>query len=281
MGFSNSRRSGDPGIAPEFQVELHVTSTPADDLRKLLLVSPPRRYDAVKRVLDLFAGSMLMVVALPVIVVGWLMVRATSAGAGIYTQTRVGLGGRHFLIYKLRTMAHNCEMTTGGPKWSTPGDARVTSVGRIFRKLHIDEFPQLWNVIIGDMSLVGPRPERPEFVKPLSASIPEYTRRLAVRPGVTGLAQIQLPPDTNLESVGKKVVMDRCYIDNRGVWLDLRLIVGTAIYLVGFSYSRVRRVLRLPHPLLAQCLAVPASKVSEYTAQAESPSAAAQSFFRV
>ena len=206
------------------------------------------RYDYVKRILDLVAGLLLLVVAFPVIAIGWLLVRATSPGSGIYTQTRVGLGGRHFRIYKLRTMGYNCEATTGGAKWSTYGDVRITPIGRIFRKLHIDELPQLWNVILGDMSLVGPRPERPEFVTPLSVSIPDYTLRLAVRPGVTGLAQIQLLPDTDLNSVRKKVAMDRCYIDNRGPWLDLRLIVGTAIYLVGFSYGRVSQLLALPRP---------------------------------
>ena len=99
------------------------------------------------------------------------------------------------------------------------------------------------------MSLVGPRPERPEFVEPLSASIREYPLRLAVRPGVTGLAQIQLPPDTDLDSVRKKIVLDRCYIDSRGLWFDFKLIVGTAIYLAGFSYKTVRRLLILPNPL--------------------------------
>ena len=248
MDFSNSSCIDEFATIPARSAEHHNSLTSTADLLKPV-ASSERRYDLVKRVLDLFAGSLLFVLALPVIVVGWSLVRATSAGAGIYTQTRVGLGGRYFLIYKLRTMAHNCEATTGGAKWSTAGDTRVTPVGRIFRKLHIDELPQLWNVIIGDMSLVGPRPERPEFVKPLSLSIPNYTRRLAVRPGVTGLAQIQLPPDTNLESVCQKVVMDRCYIDNRGLCLDLRIIVGTAIYLVGFSYVRVRRLLALPSPI--------------------------------
>ncbi len=206
----------------------------------------PKIYDTVKRAIDFAASIFLAAVTSPLLIAAWLVVRMTSPGAGIYTQTRVGLGGRHFRIYKIRTMTYNCEATTGGAKWSTPGDSRVTPVGRILRKLHIDELPQLWNVLAGDMSLVGPRPERPEFVKPLSASIPDYYLRLAVRPGVTGLAQIQLPPDTDLESVKKKVALDRRYIASRGLWLDLRLVLGTAIYMIGFSYESVRRLFALP-----------------------------------
>lgn len=207
-------------------------------------------YDPLKRVLDLLACIVLLVFTCPILLPGWLLVRATSKGPGIYTQTRLGLGGRPFRIYKLRTMTHNCEATAGGAKWSPVNDPRVTPVGRLFRKLHIDELPQLFNVLSGDMSLVGPRPERPEFVEPLSASIREYPLRLAVRPGVTGLAQIQLPPDTDLDSVRKKIVLDRCYIDSRGLWLDSKLVIGTVVYLAGFSYATVRRLLALPDPLM-------------------------------
>jgi hypothetical protein len=125
----------------------------------------------------------------------------------------------------------------------------VTPVGRVLRKLHLDELPQLFNVLRGDMSLVGPRPERPEFVGPLSDAIPGYAERHRVRPGVTGLAQIQLPPDTDVESVRRKLVLDRCYARRCGLWLDLRILLGTALYLAGFSYDRVRRLARLPNPL--------------------------------
>lgn len=252
MDFLNA--GGPGGYTPDFgglsdragPSTSDLTST-ADFLRPPVS-SPPRTYDLCKLIIDVVVASVLIVLTLPLLVVAWIAVRLTSPGAGIYTQTRVGRGGRHFRIYKIRTMTENCEAMTGGAKWSTPGDSRVTPLGRIFRKLHIDEIPQLWNVVLGDMSLVGPRPERPEFVKPLSVAIPEYHLRLAVRPGVTGLAQIQLPPDSDVDSVRKKVALDRCYIDARGLWLDLRLALGTAIYLVGFSYATVRRVLALPKP---------------------------------
>lgn len=206
-------------------------------------------YDSGGRMRDFFdraAGLLLFALTLPLTAAGWLAVKLTSSGPSLYTQTRVGLAGRHFRIYKLRTMYHNCEATMGGVKWSTKGDPRVTPVGRILRKLHVDELPQLWNVVVGDMSLVGPRPERPELVAPLAREIEGYTERLAVPPGLTGLAQIQLPADTDLDSVRAKLRHDRCYIARRTPWLDLRLLFGTGVYLLGFSYDGVRRIAFLP-----------------------------------
>ena len=275
MDFTNTSPYGPESrtFAAESVTGLSAAPTVTPDSSRTPLTCPPRPYDSVKRFLDLFAASLLMVPALPVIVLGWALVRCTSAGPGIYTQIRVGLGGRQFRIYKLRSMTHNCEATTGGAKWSTAGDSRVTPVGRVFRKLHIDELPQLFNVLLGDMSLVGPRPERPEFVKPLSVSIPEYPLRLAVRPGVTGLAQIQLPPDTDLKSVRRKVTVDRSYIENRGLWLDVRLVLGTALYLIGFSYALVRRILALPNPLALSGGSIVATNHSSYTVPLESTSA--------
>ena len=131
---------------------------------------PPHRpvYTTVKAVLDRVAAGLLLVGTGPVVLFAWLLVRVTSQGPGFYSQARVGLAGRTFRIYKLRSMYHNIEATAGGVKWSGKGDARVTPVGRVLRKLHIDELPQLWNVLIGDMSMVGPRPERPELVPGLS-----------------------------------------------------------------------------------------------------------------
>jgi len=204
--------------------------------------------DRLKRACDLFVGLAVAVVAVPAIALAWLVVRLTSSGPGFYSQLRVGRHGRAFRIYKIRTMYHNCEAKTGA-QWCQKKDPRVTLVGRILRKLHIDELPQLLNVLRGDMSLVGPRPERPEFVGPLSEAIPGYRDRLAVRPGVTGLAQIQLPPDSDLESVRAKLVLDRYYVRAGGLWLDLRIILGTGVYLFGVSYAGVRRVMRLPNPL--------------------------------
>jgi lipopolysaccharide/colanic/teichoic acid biosynthesis glycosyltransferase len=204
-----------------------------------------RRSERLKRLFDLLVAVAFTLPALPIIALAWLFVRLTSSGPGFYSQVRVGLNGKQYRIYKLRTMYHNCEAKSGAA-WCTKSDPRVTSVGRVLRKLHIDELPQLLNVLRGDMSIVGPRPERPEFVGPLSEKIVDYRDRLAVRPGVTGLAQIQLPPDTDLESVRKKIVLDQCYIRQGGLWLDIRIIAGTAVYLCGCSYSTVRTLMRLP-----------------------------------
>jgi lipopolysaccharide/colanic/teichoic acid biosynthesis glycosyltransferase len=209
------------------------------------------RSDRLQRSCDLFVALAVAVVAVPVVAVAWFMVRATSAGPGFYSQLRVGRNGRVYRIYKIRTMYHGCEARSGAA-WSGKADPRITPVGRVLRKLHIDELPQLWNVLRGDMSLVGPRPERPEFVDPLSRVIPGYQERLAVRPGVTGLAQIQLPADTDVDCVRKKLVLDQCYVRTASLWLDVRIMLGTVVYLFGFRYDTVRKWMRLPDPLRQQ-----------------------------
>jgi lipopolysaccharide/colanic/teichoic acid biosynthesis glycosyltransferase len=203
-------------------------------------------YEAIKPAVDLSFAFVMGLLALPFIVLGGLLVKLTSRGPIFYSQTRVGRFGRSFRIYKIRSMYHNCEATSGA-QWATKKDPRVTLVGKILRKLHIDELPQIWNILRGDMSLVGPRPERPEFVKILEREIDDYQARHSVKPGLTGLAQIQLPPDSDIESVRKKLHLDLVYIHHRGFWLDLRVMFGTAVYLVGFSYAFVRKLLRLPH----------------------------------
>ncbi len=214
---------------------------------------PPRRtrqalYLWIKGAGDRLAGLILLVLFSPVIAIAALLVRRNSHGPAFYSQVRVGLCGQPFWIYKLRTMYHNCEAGEGA-KWCMKGDSRVTPVGRWLRRLHIDELPQLWNVVRGDMSLVGPRPERPEFVVPLDKMIPGYTGRLAVKPGVTGLAQIQRPADTDVESVRKKLVLDLCYVRAIGASLDLRIMMGTVLYLAGVSYAGVGRIMGLPMSL--------------------------------
>jgi lipopolysaccharide/colanic/teichoic acid biosynthesis glycosyltransferase len=209
------------------------------------VVGPAGVYLACKRTLDLVVVLVLAVPALPLIFLAMLLVKLTSRGPALYTQTRVGRGGRPFTIYKIRTMFHRCESLTGA-RWSTPGDKRVTAVGRFLRKTHLDELPQLWNVLVGDMSLVGPRPERPEFMPQLEQAIPVYRARLLVRPGVTGLAQVQLPPDTDLASVRLKLAYDLCYVRCAGLLLDLRLLAATALKVVGVPFAALRLVCWLP-----------------------------------
>src|SRR5262249_37408985 len=153
-----------------------------------------------------FATALLVLTA-PILLIAMALVRLTSAGPAIYSQKRVGRGGREFTIFKLRSMRHDCERLSG-PKWCVPGDPRITVLGRILRTSRIDGLPQLWNVLVGDMSLIGPRPERPEFVTRLAAVIPGYMARHAVLSGITGLAQVQLSADTDFGNVARKLRFD-------------------------------------------------------------------------
>jgi lipopolysaccharide/colanic/teichoic acid biosynthesis glycosyltransferase len=207
---------------------------------------PHTRDAIVKRGLELVFSTALMILTAPVILVLGALVKLTSRGPVFYSQTRVGLNGRPFRLYKIRTMVHDCEKSTG-PLWSAPFDPRITGMGRFLRRTHLDELPQLWNVLRGDMSLVGPRPERPEFVTGLSQTIRHYQDRLLVRPGVTGLAQVQLPADTDFTSVRRKLAYDLYYIRHCGFWLDLRLIACTAVRMCGVPFHILGRVFALPH----------------------------------
>ncbi len=188
----------------------------------------PGRYFRWKGALGRLVAAVLLVPGLVIIGLLVLLVRLTSRGPGIYRQTRVGKDGRTFLMYKIRTMRHDAE-TNSGPVWTQAGDPRTTPVGRVLRRLHLDELPQLFNVLKGEMCLVGPRPERPEFVRVLAEVIPGYTNRLVVLPGITGLAQINLPPDSDLNSVRCKVMLDCEYIAQAGLWLDVRVFLHTAL----------------------------------------------------
>jgi lipopolysaccharide/colanic/teichoic acid biosynthesis glycosyltransferase len=203
-----------------------------------------RSYTRAKQVLDIFLAAIGLIVAAPVMALAMALVKLTSRGPALYSQTRVGLNGRPFTIYKIRSMSHKCESLTGAC-WSKPGDPRVTSLGKILRATHIDELPQLWNVLRGEMSLIGPRPERPEFVPQLEKAIPLYHGRLLVRPGVTGLAQIQLPPDTDLDSVRLKLAYDLYYVRKVGFWFDLRILLGTLLKLTHVPFAAIRKILRL------------------------------------
>lgn len=205
----------------------------------------PSWYETGKDIADaVIAGAILFLTA-PVIGLAALLVKLTSSGPAFYTQTRVGRYGKLYTIYKLRSMHHNCERHSGA-RWSTSGDPRVTRVGRFLRRTHIDELPQLWNVIKGEMSLVGPRPERPEFLPQLEQVIPHYRCRLLVRPGLTGLAQVQLPPDSDLDSVRRKLAYDLHYVKCHSPMMDLSLLVATVMYLLRLPASTMRAVLGLP-----------------------------------
>jgi lipopolysaccharide/colanic/teichoic acid biosynthesis glycosyltransferase len=204
-------------------------------------------YLPLKRLGDFVFAAGLLIVFAPVVILGALLVRLTSRGPAFYRQVRLGQDGKRFTLLKLRTMRHNAEAETG-PVWSTHNDTRVTPLGKLLRKTHIDEFPQLLNVLKGEMSLVGPRPERPEFVAKLVTEIPFYRDRLKVQPGITGLAQLRLPPDATLECVRRKVMHDVYYVRHVNPLLDFKLLILTAWRLVmevaGFGW----RCVTLPGP---------------------------------
>ncbi len=202
-------------------------------------------YGACKMALEWVFAAVLLILAAPVILLAGLLVKLTSRGSVFYSQTRVGKNGRLFTLYKIRTMANNCEKESGAI-WASANDPRITRVGAFLRKTHLDELPQLFNVLRCEMSLVGPRPERPEFVPSLERAIPLYAERLLVRPGVTGVAQVQLPPDTDLASVRRKLAYDLYYVRHAGLWLDLRLILCTAIHILGVPFHVVGRLFLLP-----------------------------------
>ncbi len=219
----------------------------------------PGPYLRWKGPIDRCLAAILLVPGLPIIALLVLLVRLTSRGPGIYSQARVGKNGHRFMMHKIRTMRLDAEAATG-PVWTQPNDPRVTFLGRVLRKLHLDELPQLFNVLKGEMSLIGPRPERPEIVRVLAEIIPGYRNRLAVLPGVTGLAQVNLPPDTDLRSVRRKLILDCQYVENAGMWLDLRLFfctVGRIFRISLVNIMGLRRIAVLPEPADAAEEAIP------------------------
>lgn len=191
-----------------------------------------RRTLVWKQAFDYTIAFVLLVLTTPLVSFCALLVRLTSRGPAFYSQQRVGQFGRVFTIYKLRTMFHQCERNTG-PTWSVPGDPRVTPVGRVLRALHIDELPQLLNVLRGQMSLIGPRPERPEIAAQLARSIADYNARSAVLPGITGHAQVHLAPDTSVADVRDKVRLDRYYLSRLSLGFDLVTLLRTGLKVFG------------------------------------------------
>ena len=199
-------------------------------------------YALWRPVADRTMSLLALVLLSPLLLVAALLVKLTSRGPALYRQARTGKDGVPFTLYKLRTMYDNSEAETG-VVWSADGDRRVTRIGRVLRARHLDELPQLFNVLRGEMSLIGPRPERPEIVEFLSQRIDGYLERLRVAPGITGLAQIELAPDVNLQGVREKLVRDLYYIDHLGPSLDIRILCCTAMFFVGVPLRVSRRML--------------------------------------
>jgi lipopolysaccharide/colanic/teichoic acid biosynthesis glycosyltransferase len=203
-------------------------------------------YGTVKVGVEWTLALLLLIATAPLVLMLAVVVKLTSTGPAFYSQTRQGLKGRPYRIIKLRTMRHDAEAQTG-PVWAVEGDPRINAVGRFLRDTHLDELPQLWNVLRGEMSLIGPRPERPEIASRLVRNIPAYPGRLVLRPGVTGLAQMLLPADSDLDSVKRKLSLDLYYVRNVNFLLDVRIALCTAFYFCGCACRGICAALVKPY----------------------------------
>jgi sugar transferase (PEP-CTERM system associated) len=191
----------------------------------------------IKRIFDLLCAALLIVVSLPVIVVTALLIKLESKGPLLYRQERVGRNGKSFFVNKFRSMRTDAEQD-GKPVWATANDSRVTRVGAVIRKLRIDELPQLFNVLKGDMSLVGPRPERPFFVEQLTAQIPYFAARHSVKPGVTGWAQVRYQYGSTVEDSQEKLQYDLYYVKNHSLFLDIIILFETVFVVLTAKGAR-------------------------------------------
>ena len=185
-----------------------------------------RYFETAKEVADIVIGFVALVLCFPVLAVCAAIIRLSSDGPVFYRQNRVGKKGKLFMMYKFRTMHTGAELGTGAV-WAARGDSRVVPVCRWMRRSHVDELPQLINVIKGEMSLVGPRPERPEILSELEKTYPDVRKRLAVRPGITGLAQVRNGYDTTVEAFRAKLEADLEYIERRNWSMEFRIMAAT------------------------------------------------------
>jgi exopolysaccharide biosynthesis polyprenyl glycosylphosphotransferase len=179
----------------------------------------------IKRLMDMMVSATTLTAGFPFLALVALLIKLDSKGSIFYSQERIGQYGKRFRCHKFRTMKTDAE--SAGPQWAKSGDPRITRVGRFLRKSRIDELPQMWNVLVGDMSLVGPRPEREHFISQLRHEVPLYLRRLKMKPGITGWAQVKHRYDTSVEDVKTKVMFDLWYFENMSVSLDILILIRT------------------------------------------------------
>jgi exopolysaccharide biosynthesis polyprenyl glycosylphosphotransferase len=180
----------------------------------------------LKRLADIFIALTLLILLSPVLLITALLIRLESRGPALYRQIRLGLDNRPFSMHKLRSMRTDAEKSTGA-KWADKNDSRVTRIGRFIRKVRLDELPQLWNILVGEMSFVGPRPERPEFTQKLREKIPFYDLRHLVKPGLTGWAQVMYPYGASDEDAREKLQYELFYIKNYSFELDIKIVLKT------------------------------------------------------
>jgi exopolysaccharide biosynthesis polyprenyl glycosylphosphotransferase len=181
---------------------------------------------ALKRLFDLVAATVFLIVTAPISLLVAILIKLHDGGPVLFRQARVGRGGTVFVLCKFRSMRVDAEADTG-PVWAQRDDPRVTAIGRWMRPFGIDEIPQVWNVLRGDMSFVGPRPERPEFVHTLEAAIPWYDHRHAVRPGITGWAQVNFPYGATVDAARQKLEYDLYYLTHACVRMDIAIMLRT------------------------------------------------------
>ncbi|MDO8602158.1 MAG: sugar transferase, partial [bacterium] len=190
-----------------------------------------RKENGFRRISEIIVALTGLIITLPISILASLLIKLTSAGPIFYTQKRVGRQRKVFNLYKFRSMYHSKERNPDAddskPTWTRPNDARITLVGRVLRATHIDELPQLLNIIKGDMSFIGPRPERPEFTAQLETQIPFYELRYILRPGITGWAQINFKYAASVDEAYEKLQYDIYYLKNQSFFKDLFIMMKT------------------------------------------------------
>jgi lipopolysaccharide/colanic/teichoic acid biosynthesis glycosyltransferase len=206
-------------------IPLQLDDRDVTELQRCVPVS--RAQQVVRRALDVVGSSLLLVAAAPLVALAIVAVKVDSRGPVFYSQARVGLGGQALRLRKLRSMSTDAELD-GVARWAQTDDPRVTRVGRFLRRWRIDELPQLLDVLAGRMSLVGPRPERPEFVDELRSALPGYDVRYAVKPGLTGWAQVRFTYAASVDESARKLEYDLYYVTHRSVLFDLKILADTA-----------------------------------------------------
>jgi len=223
-------------LSEELAQEIPLAHINDEWLMTVALNSSVMQIRKIKRATDIVVSALGLVIGIPLILLSGLLIKLTSPGAVVYRQTRVGMGGAPYVLYKLRTMRSDAE--AGGAVWASRKDARVTRVGYFLRKWRIDEIPQLFNILKGEMSLVGPRPERPEFTEKLAEFIPFYAERHLVQPGLTGWAQVRYPYAASFEAAARKLQFDLYYVKNMSFLLDISILLRTfKTILVGLRHE--------------------------------------------
>ncbi|MGH2549605.1 MAG: sugar transferase [Thermomicrobiales bacterium] len=222
-------------ISDKSKIEAILNRIPLEQANPMLLAARARNSSPLsgtaKRAFDLIVGIGIGIAVLPLIPIVILAIRLDSPGRVFYSQERVGLNGRRFQIFKFRSMRNDAERN--GAQWAQKNDSRVTRVGRIMRNTRIDELPQLWNVLRGDMTLVGPRPERPQFTEQLSEQLPGYNARHIVKPGLTGWAQVNYRYASSLHDTRIKTEYDLFYVKHSSLALDAKILAKTVAVVVG------------------------------------------------